>query len=88
MLHRWLTDRAAGVRRLRLVPKHAAPTGRLAPLWASLSRSLERLELHLERELPLTSEQVSLSAPQNRVKPILLVPWKQFHSIFNFVTHY
>ena len=31
-LRRWLTDRAASVDRLRLVPKHAVPAGKLAPV--------------------------------------------------------
>ena len=51
-------DRAASVEQLRLVPKHAAPAGRLAPIWAALGRRLRRLDLQLERELPPCSEQV------------------------------
>lgn len=55
---RWMTDRAVSIEELRLVPKHAVPAGRLAPLWAALGGRLRVLELQLERDLPAASDQV------------------------------
>ena len=68
-LRRWLTDRAASVDRLRLVPKHAVPAGKLAPVWGTLRRRLRRLELHLERELSPTSEEVRVPARREKRLP-------------------
>lgn len=68
-LRRWLTDRAASVDRLRLVPKHAVPAGKLAPVWGALRRRLRHLELHLERELSPTSEEVRVPAGWDRRLP-------------------
>lgn len=58
---KWLLARAVAVEELVLEPKHSVPASGLAPLWAPLGRSLKRLTLNIERELPESRQQDDLA---------------------------